>query len=326
MKIIPLKPDSPPQWIEQAASILHRAFREHWQHAWATLDEAREEIAALHEDDSLLLAAMDDDWNVIGWVGAQDAGYDDSRVWELHPLVVDPAQQGKGVGRALVLAIEKEVIARGGSVMTLGSDDVDDMTTLGGADLWSGGLLEALQNIRNLKNHPYTFYEKLGYVITGVLPDANGAGKPDIFMGKRLTQIKMLPKTEDALVLRTDFSDDVVWDEVCKAVVKPTPEDGFQAYVTFLSDREFAGLSLDGVLERLNPEVYRSLLFVVDALTISHPEHPLLVVDLIDEFGRTFRVTPSKMSSVENNLSISNMDFVNFADAVDADGVFRGFR
>jgi hypothetical protein len=27
---------------------------------------------------------------------------------------------------------------------------------------------------------------------------------------------------------------------------------------------------------------------------------------------------------VENNLSLANMDFDEFADAVDADGVFRG--
>jgi len=31
------------------------------------------------------------------------------------------------------------------------------------------------------------------------------------------------------------------------------------------------------------------------------------------------------MWSVENNLSISNMDFSDFADSADADGVFRGF-
>jgi len=29
---------------------------------------------------------------------------------------------------------------------------------------------------------------------------------------------------------------------------------------------------------------------------------------------------------VENNLSLANMDFEEFADSVDADGVFRGFE
>ena len=30
-------------------------------------------------------------------------------------------------------------------------------------------------------------------------------------------------------------------------------------------------------------------------------------------------------NGVENNLSISNMDFYEFADNADADGIFRGF-
>jgi hypothetical protein len=38
-----------------------------------------------------------------------------------------------------------------------------------------------------------------------------------------------------------------------------------------------------------------------------------------------FRVIPSQMWSVENNLSIANMDFFEFADAVGDDGIFRGF-
>jgi hypothetical protein len=68
-----------------------------------------------------------------------------------------------------------------------------------------------------------------------------------------------------------------------------------------------------------------SFVFVVDALTVQHPEHPVLVIDLFAEPGRTFRVIPSSMWSVENNLSIGNMDFEEFADSVGADGIFRGF-
>lgn len=50
------------------------------------------------------------------------------------------------------------------------------------------------------------------------------------------------------------------------------------------------------------------------------------MVDLDDEPGRTFRVIPRELWSVENNLSIANMDYRDFADSVGADGVFRGFQ
>ncbi len=40
--------------------------------------------------------------------------------------------------------------------------------------------------IQNLRGHPYGFYEKQGFVIVGVMPDANGPGKPDILMAKRI--------------------------------------------------------------------------------------------------------------------------------------------
>jgi aminoglycoside 6'-N-acetyltransferase I len=107
-------------------------------------------------------------------------------VWELHPLAVDPAQQGRGVGRALVLDLEERVRERGGKVMFLGSDDEDDMTSLSGVDVWDAPW-QHMRDLSNRNRHPFEFYQKLGYVVIGILPDANGAGKPDIWMGKRLT-------------------------------------------------------------------------------------------------------------------------------------------
>ena len=47
-------------------------------------------------------------------------------------------------------------------------------------------VFEHVARIRNLKGHPYEFYQKLGYVIVGVIPDANGPGKPDIIMARRI--------------------------------------------------------------------------------------------------------------------------------------------
>ena len=44
------------------------------------------------------------------------------------------------------------------------------------------------------------------------------------------------------------------------------------------------------------------------------------------QYGATFRVVPSEMWSVQNNLTISNMDWEEFTDNVDTDGIFRGFN
>jgi aminoglycoside 6'-N-acetyltransferase I len=67
----------------------------------------------------------------------------------------------------------------------LGTDDESDMTSLAGKDLYPN-VLAHLADIKNLKGHPFEFYEKVGFVLVGVIPDANGPGKPDILMAKRL--------------------------------------------------------------------------------------------------------------------------------------------
>ena len=134
--------------------------------------------------------------------------------------------------------------------------------------------------------------------------------------------MKQIPETENALVLRTDFSNDAVWKEVCNAIQEPVGE--FQTYVDFLGQREYDKITVEQVISLIPEESDRSFIFVVDQITISHPDHPVLCLDLVDEPGRTFRVIPSELWSVENNLSLANSDFRNFADSVDPDGVFRG--
>jgi hypothetical protein len=133
--------------------------------------------------------------------------------------------------------------------------------------------------------------------------------------------MKTIPETENSLVLRTDFSDNSAWESICAAIQEPVGE--FRAYVDCLSDPEFDGLTAEQ-LTTLIPKGSRSFAFIVDQVALKHPEHPILVVDLWVEPGRTFRVIPSEMWSVENNLSISNMDFDEFAVLADKDGIFRG--
>lgn len=135
--------------------------------------------------------------------------------------------------------------------------------------------------------------------------------------------MKALPKTANALVLRTDFSDDVVWNAVCSEIQAVVGE--FRAYVDCVSDARYAGLSIGTIVELALKERDRTFLFMVDEMTTTHPEHLILVVDLHEEPGRSFRVIPRELWGIENNLSIANMDFAEFADSVDPDGIFRGF-
>lgn len=135
--------------------------------------------------------------------------------------------------------------------------------------------------------------------------------------------MKPLPATKNALVLRTDFADEAAWQAICAAIQRPS--DGFLAYVDFVNDPDYAGLEPAALLTTPSEEPDRSFVFMVDRAALSQPDQPILVVDLLDEPGRTFRVIPAGMAAVENNLSLANLGFADFAEAVDRDGVFRGF-
>ena len=167
----------------QVAGLLLEAFREHWPGAWPTREAALQEVRESFGPDRISRVAAASDGTTLGWIAGQEQY--DGHAWELHPLVVRPGHQLQGIGTALVKDFETQVRARGATTIWLGTDDEDQLTSLGGADLYPDVLGRA-STIRNLRNHPYEFYLKLGYVIVGILPDANGPGKPDILMAKRV--------------------------------------------------------------------------------------------------------------------------------------------
>jgi hypothetical protein len=135
-----------------------------------------------------------------------------------------------------------------------------------------------------------------------------------------------LPETENALFLRTDFSDDEAWQALCAEVQEPVAPFGFRAYVHCLSEPQYDGLRVGSLPAHIAPHSDHGFMFLADTVTFSHPERPILVVDLEEEPLKSFRVIPSELWAVENNLSIANMDFMEFAGALDADGIFRGFE
>lgn len=184
MRIINPDPDNETA-IRQMAELLYESFREHHPEAWPTLEAALEEVRESFAEDRLSRIAVDDDGRVIGWIGG--ISQYDGHTWELHPLAVSQAARGRGVARALVNDLEEQVRQRGGTTLWLGTDDENNQTSLADVDLYPN-VWEHIAKITNLNSHPYQFYQKLGFVIVGVMPDANGPGKPDIFMAKRISR------------------------------------------------------------------------------------------------------------------------------------------
>jgi aminoglycoside 6'-N-acetyltransferase I len=165
--------------IKQAANLLLDCF----ENSWNTLAEAVEEVMESLGEGRISRIAVDEQGNLFGWIGG--IRQYDGNVWELHPLVVKKNYQNKGIGRKLVEDFEKRVGEVGGITIMLGTDDENNRTSIGGVDIYPN-LYDRLMSIENLGRHPFEFYKKVGYMIVGVIPDANGFGKPDILMAKRI--------------------------------------------------------------------------------------------------------------------------------------------
>ncbi|HEY9382399.1 MAG TPA: GNAT family N-acetyltransferase [Gemmatimonadales bacterium] len=177
MELADLAPQ-PAEVRDQAAGLLHQGF-DH-PAGWPTLSAAREEVAHILQRG--FARALLEDTKLLGWVGGLPEY--NGRVWELHPIVVRPELRRRGFGRALVAAFEAEAKARGACTVTLGTDDDAGITSLADIDLYSD-IPKHIAELRDLgSNHPFLFYRKLGFVVTGVMPDANGPGRPDIYMSK----------------------------------------------------------------------------------------------------------------------------------------------
>jgi len=167
--------------IEGAAELLHAAFSP--LGVWTTMAEARDEVIESIGSERVSRVARSSEGAVIGWIGA--IRQYDGLVWELHPIVVDESHRRHGVGRALLLDLEAILTTRGALTLWAGSDDLAGETSLGGVDLYSA-LPKRLAEVHSWGGHPLPFYRRVGFHVTGVMPDANGPGRPDIFLAKRL--------------------------------------------------------------------------------------------------------------------------------------------
>ncbi|MFE8950377.1 DUF6924 domain-containing protein [Streptomyces sp. NPDC007856] len=138
--------------------------------------------------------------------------------------------------------------------------------------------------------------------------------------------MKRLPKPDDeTLLIRTDFSDEEAWQAVCTAITTPN-EDEFLADLHIVDDPAYRDLTVDELASLAPEDEY--LLIVADRTALTAPGMPLLVLQLDEEdaqeHGRDLRVVAEELWGIENNLRLANMDWWEFVDSADDDGVFLG--
>ena len=117
--------------------------------------------------------------------------------------------------------------------------------------------------------------------------------------------MKSLPQIDETLLVRTDFSDETAWNEICAECADRSRDAGrpidlyasldesmAQALATegvplphVVDDREYQAATTEE-LEELAAGVSQSpLMFIVDETAVSRPDHPILVVDLFQVPG-----------------------------------------
>ncbi|GLY03982.1 hypothetical protein [Actinoplanes sp. NBRC 101535] len=163
-----------------------------------------------------------------------------------------------------------------------------------------------------------------------------------------------LPDVDSPLLVRTNFAYPEEWAALVKAAAAPSARDGFTASFEVVDDPAYDGVTPARLLTLVPADPKQSFVLVADELALAHPEFPILVINLDEDdededededdedddedgdgedeeqgpgsrYGTTFRVVAAELWSVENNLSLANMDWDDFADNVEGDGIFRGF-
>ena len=86
----------------------------------------------------------------------------------------------------LLRTLEEEARRQSVCTIWLGTDDNFGGTNIFGTDLYPN-VLQRMTELQPASGHPYTFYRRMGYVVVGVIPDADRPGKHDILMAKRIS-------------------------------------------------------------------------------------------------------------------------------------------
>ncbi|MFJ5645648.1 DUF6924 domain-containing protein [Streptomyces sp. NPDC093223] len=113
----------------------------------------------------------------------------------------------------------------------------------------------------------------------------------------------------DALIIRTDFSDETAWQGVQAPLLAPWSIGGYEPHVHVINDPAWAGAAADDVIAAVS----------ADDECYSDEE--------FEAYSGSGRTLPIAIHDIHANLSIADLDFADVAEAARADaaGIFRSF-
>jgi len=167
--------------IKKAADLLYITFFEINGNIWLKNENDAFNVVKKCINETNICIGIKLENNLIGWVGLRPL-YE--KTWELHPIVVKKEFQGKKYGHILLSELENIAYKNGIIGIVAGTDDETNSTSLSEKEINGENIFEEIKNIRNYKNHPFEFYKKCGYIVVGIIPNANGQNKPDIWLWK----------------------------------------------------------------------------------------------------------------------------------------------
>jgi aminoglycoside 6'-N-acetyltransferase I len=177
-----IDPTDPIQ-IDELARLTYAAFKTHAPDWLPTAADARRRVLQATAADRINRVLLNSASVPVGWIGVTPINH--GRIWEIHPLAVAPAEQGKGYGSMLVSEVERLAQSRGVLGLLVGTSDETGATPLYGVDLYQNPCA-LLNRLTGAEQHAVTFWRKVSFTVVGVVPDAEGRGRPSILLAKRV--------------------------------------------------------------------------------------------------------------------------------------------
>jgi hypothetical protein len=130
------------------------------------------------------------------------------------------------------------------------------------------------------------------------------------------------------LLIRSDYTDEAAWAELLRRLDEPqVSADGVELWFKLTPiEAEF----LDGTTAQAQFEMRQQVqappgrCYIADSMTMTHPEHPLLVMFADEQSFETCRVIPEALGEVDVNLALGNTFVSDFERSAGPDGIFRG--